>query len=116
MGGHAGCGRANLDALDVVREVHEDYIRAGADVVIANTFATNRPVLAAAGHGADVQAANRAAVTAALEARERAADRPVAVAGSLSLWSSLVEHDPPTDARVLEVYREQAALLADAGV
>jgi len=119
MDSHAWCGLANLDASDLVREIHEDYIRAGAEVVIANTFATNRPVLAAAGCGDRVEDANRAAVKAALDARERVADRPVSVAGSMSLWSSLVERsmdEPPSDARVLEVYREQAAMLADAGV
>lgn len=26
---------------DIVRKVHEDYIRAGADIIITNTFATS---------------------------------------------------------------------------
>src|SRR2546430_8584755 len=38
----AWCGVANLDYADAVRQVHEDYIRAGAAVVIANTFSTDR--------------------------------------------------------------------------
>jgi S-methylmethionine-dependent homocysteine/selenocysteine methylase len=36
---------------DLVREVHEDYIKAGADVIITNTFATARHVLEPAGMG-----------------------------------------------------------------
>ena len=37
----AWCGVANLEYTDVVRDVHEDYIRAGAAVVITNTFSTD---------------------------------------------------------------------------
>jgi methionine synthase I (cobalamin-dependent) len=118
MDHQAWCGLANLEAPDLVREIHEDYIRAGADVVIANTFPTNRPALEAAGYGDRFEEANRAAVEAALDARERAG-RPVAVAGSMSLWGPsdrLRAEKPPPEAHVLEVYSEQAAILADAGV
>jgi S-methylmethionine-dependent homocysteine/selenocysteine methylase len=118
MDHEAWCGLANLEDPGLVREIHEDYIRAGADVVIANTYPTNRTALAAAGYGDRVEEANRAAVTAALEARERAG-RPVAVAGSMSLWGPhdrLRAKEPPPEPDVEEVYREQAAILADAGV
>ena len=118
MDHEAWCGLANLDQPDLVREIHEDYIRAGAEVVIANTFPTNRPALAAAGYGDRFEEANCAAVAAALAARERAG-RPVAVAGSMSLWGSDDRMDVeglPSEAQLLEVYGEQAAILADAGV
>ncbi|MDP6772072.1 MAG: homocysteine S-methyltransferase family protein, partial [Anaerolineales bacterium] len=49
MDSAAWCAVANKTHPDVVRQVHEEYIRAGADVVTANTFATNRHVLAGAG-------------------------------------------------------------------
>jgi methionine synthase I (cobalamin-dependent) len=118
MDHEAWCGLANLEVPGLVREIHEDYIRAGADVVIANTFPTNRPALTAAGLGERVEEANRAAVAAALDARRRVG-RPVAVAGSMSLWGlhdRLRAEDPPAQAHVLGVYTEQAAILADAGV
>jgi homocysteine S-methyltransferase len=117
MDHEAWCGLANLEVPDLVREIHEDYIRAGADVVIANTFPTNRAALAAAGYGDRFEEANRAAVKAALDARD-SAGRPVAVAGSMSLWGTHYERaaDEPPSQRVAEVYREQAAVLADAGV
>src|SRR3954454_15425674 len=118
MDHEAWCGLANLDAPDVVRAIHADYIAAGADVIIANTFPTNRPALEAAGCGDRFEEANRAAVTAALQARD-AADRPVTVAGSMSIWGPHEEariEDAPPPADVLDVYGEQAALLADAGV
>lgn len=40
---------ALLEAPDLVREVHRDHVRAGADVVTANTFRTLRRTLARAG-------------------------------------------------------------------
>ena len=39
----------------VVREVHEDYIRAGAEVIVTNTFATTRQMLEGAGLGDEVR-------------------------------------------------------------
>ncbi|HYA50783.1 MAG TPA: homocysteine S-methyltransferase family protein, partial [Streptosporangiaceae bacterium] len=38
----AWSARANLDHPDVVQRVHEEFIRAGAEVIIANTFAASR--------------------------------------------------------------------------
>ncbi len=35
-------GAAVIEHGDMVRAIHEDYIRAGAEVIITNTFATAR--------------------------------------------------------------------------
>ena len=45
----AWSARANLEQPDVVQRVHEEYIRAGAEVIIANTFAASRAALEPAG-------------------------------------------------------------------
>jgi S-methylmethionine-dependent homocysteine/selenocysteine methylase len=124
----AWSARANLEQPDVVQRVHEEYIRAGAEVIIANSYAASRAALEPAGLGDRVAEANRAAVRAALRAREAAATRQVAVAGSMSSFSP-VDMDPgslgrphpgPTadDPRfpTLADFREQAGLLADSGV
>src|SRR5438132_1575648 len=58
----AWCGVANLEYRDAVRDVHEDYIRAGTAVVIANTFSTDRSRLEEAGVGDRVAEVNRPAV------------------------------------------------------
>ena len=47
----AWSARANLDQPDVVQRVHEEFIRAGAEVIIANTFAASRAGLEPAGLG-----------------------------------------------------------------
>ena len=47
----AWCAMATLTAPDVLRDIHADYIRAGARVVTANTFSSNRNMLEPAGYG-----------------------------------------------------------------
>ena len=44
MDGETWCAEANRTHPDVVRAVHEAYLKAGADVITANTFATS-PIL-----------------------------------------------------------------------
>jgi S-methylmethionine-dependent homocysteine/selenocysteine methylase len=114
----AWSARANLVQPATVRRVHEEYIRAGAEVVIANTFAANRAALEPAGLGDRVAEVNRAAMRAALDARTAAASRPVAVAGSLSSFCPAVMGGvPPAGPRFpgLADFQEQAQLLAEAG-
>ncbi len=124
----AWSARANLEQPDAVQRVHEEYIRAGAEVIIANTYAASRAALEPAGLGRHVAEANRSAVRAALRARAAAAAGPVAVAGSMSSFcpndmtpGSLGRpHAGPADEDPrfprLADFREQAGLLAEEGV
>lgn len=108
---------ALLTHPDMVREVHEDYIRAGADVIITNTFATARHMLEPAGMGGRCCELNIRAVTLSKEARENAAEGPVFIAGSISTMSAHDDHsyEPPAE-RARANYREQAEILAESGV
>ena len=118
------CGRATLSHGDILRGIHEDYIRLGCDLVTANTFASGRAMLEPAGLGERFEEINRRAVEIALEARDRAAaGRPVAVAGSMShmvpIAAGADRRDPesvPEAARAGAMFAEMAGLLADAGV
>lgn len=102
---------------DTVREVHEDYIRAGADVIITDTFATSRHVLEPAGLGGRFRELNVRAVTLAKEARENAADGPVFIAGSISTFTARYDYSyEPRAERARASYREQAEVLAESGV
>ena len=109
----AWCGVASLTNPDIVREVHQEYIRAGADIITTNTFATARIVLERAGLGDRVRETNTRSVALAQEAKERASTtRPVFIAGSISSWPG-----PKASAeQVQESYHEQAELLAEEGV
>jgi S-methylmethionine-dependent homocysteine/selenocysteine methylase len=102
---------------DTVREVHEDYIRAGADVIITNTFATARHVLEPADMGEQFRELNTRAVTLAKQARENAADRPVFIAGSISTFTARYDYSyEPRAEKARANYREQAEVLAESGV
>lgn len=102
---------------DVVREVHEDYIKAGADVIITNTFAAARHVLEPAGMGARLRELNVRAVALAKAARENVADGPVFIAGSVSTFTAHYDYSyEPQAERATANYREQAKVLAESGV
>lgn len=110
---NAWSGGAALSHPDVLRGIHVDYIRAGARIIIANTFATHRHVLEAAGVAEDFVAHNRRAVELAVQARDEAGDDTVVVAAGISNWTFAGEH-PALD--VLRVNAaEQAAVHAAAG-
>jgi len=112
----AWSGAAMFDHGDVIRGLHEDYIRAGARVITANTFSTGRHSLEPAGLGDQVTSMNRRAVALAREARDAAADAPVAIAGSVCEWV-YDKHSRFTDPAVLaQSFAEQCGLLAEAGV
>ena len=105
---------AQLEYPDILRTLHEDYIRSGASVIITNTFGAGRHLLEPGGLGDRVAEAHTSAVQIARQACE-AADGEVAVAGSISTY--MADHDDPHWlGRLDETYREQVALLVDAGV
>ena len=116
MSRDAWSGLAVRTHPDIVREVHEAYICAGAEVIATNTFGTVRFVLEAAGIGDEFEQINRRAVELAVEARDRTG-RDVAVAGSLSNLppGMLAANYPPPEVEMAAL-RELAKLLADSGV
>jgi homocysteine S-methyltransferase len=118
MDGVAWSAAALKTHPETVRQVHADYIRAGADIIITNTFAAARHVLAPAGLGDQVRELNSRAVALAQEARDQAAQgRPVFIAGSISTFDA---HNSsryqPSLEQAQANYHEQAAVLAEAGV
>ena len=110
---------ANLTHDHVVRDPRGLHPRGGG-CHIANTYAAARLPLERAGYGDRVVEANRRAVRAAREARDREADRPVAIAGSMSFAAAedvvLRGRPGPRGTELLEHYREQASALTEAGV
>lgn len=120
----AWCGPATLDHDDLLRDIHADYIRAGADVITANTFASSRLMLAPAGLGDRVGEINTRAVHAALAAREATGTTArVAVAGSLSHMVPVSTGTAVVDAsrvpsvqELSDAFHELAEILRAAGV
>ena len=113
----AWCATALATHPEVVREVHEDYIRAGAEVIITNTFPAAKHVLQEAGVGERFRELNARAAELAQEARENSAEGPVYVAGSISTFPAKLDHGYDPDEREARAnYTEQAEVLAEAGV
>jgi S-methylmethionine-dependent homocysteine/selenocysteine methylase len=98
---------ANLTHAELLARIHRDYIEAGADIVTANTFATSRFVLAAAGLGEQFGDVNRQAVDAAREAANESR-KPVTVAASMSCLPPGFDPDAYPDPET--EYRDYAEL------
>ncbi len=131
MDGVAWCGLAVASHPDTLRQVHLDYIQAGAEVIITNSFASGRHLLRAAGAEELTESVNREAVMVARQAREWAAEAQagatesdwtlapddVWIAGSISPMAAgagAASRPPLREMRA--IFAEQAELLADAGV
>jgi S-methylmethionine-dependent homocysteine/selenocysteine methylase len=103
---------ALLVAPDIVRQIHIDYIDAGADVITTNTYGVIRTDLRNAGIEGRFAEMNVLAGELARDARA-ASGRPVLIAGSLPPLRGSYRPDlvGPLD-EVRPLYREQADLLA----
>jgi methionine synthase I (cobalamin-dependent) len=106
------------DAPEVIRAIHEDYLRAGADLITANSYNASRPILARVGLADKMEAFSRLAVEIAKDARDRLAGDAF-VAGSIAPTTRFPRGwDPRRVAPVDELRREwgdQAQVLAEAG-
>jgi len=101
-----------LVAPEIVRQVHLDYIAAGADVITTNTYGVVRSGLAQVGIEDRFAELNTLACTLACQARD-ATDRPVFIAGSLPPLRGSFRPDLVGSFDEIEpLYREQANLLA----
>jgi homocysteine S-methyltransferase len=87
MDGILWCGRCSVENPDLVRQVHESYVVAGADVITANTYATPPTAMKEAGLSELIEDWNLAGVKLAREIADNA-PHEVAVAGSVSTYGS----------------------------
>ena len=111
---------ALVHAPDAVRAIHGDYIRAGANIVTANTFRTHRRSLAKGGLGDRARELTHLAVQLVREATQQA-DYPTHqqtfIAGSIApLEDCYAPHLVPPDNELKAEHTEMARHLAEAGV
>lgn len=115
------CAAANLSHGPAVRAVHQDYIRAGADVITANTYASSPLTFSYLGREDEIEPIDRAAIQLAREAVEQAGHPPVAVAGSCSVMPPVargtdrIDHREWDPKRIRPLYEKKTGVLADAG-
>ena len=109
---------SNITFPDLVRDIHRDYILAGAEIITTNTFSSSRVTLEKGGLSERTEEINEKSVSLAMEARENChAEETVVIAGSMSAFEP--KDQPaiiPSYQDALEDYREQVRLLAGAGV
>ncbi len=98
---------------EVLSRVHASYLEAGAQIIITNTFATSRYMLAYGNQANRFERLNRQAARLALQTRDRHG-QPAWVAGGIS--TTTLFQQMPDLATVRQAHRDQAALYAAEGV
>ncbi len=114
-----------LTKPEVIREIHSQYIAAGADIIETNTFSATTIAMADYGMQSVVPDLNLAAARIAREAADACQDRRIFVAGAIgplnrTLSLSRDVNDPGardvTFDQVVTAYREQVENLVKGGV
>lgn len=103
----------NLTAPDLVREVHEEYVRAGAEIIETNTYGATAHKLQSYGLEKSLREIN---LSAARVAKEAAKNRAF-VAGAIgSLGLRIEPYGPTSFDEAKDMFKEQAAALLEGGV
>ncbi len=103
----------NLTAPDLVREVHEEYVKAGADIIETNTFGATRHKLQQYGLENNLHEIN---LKAAKIARQAAGEKAF-VAGAIGPLDLRIEPYGPTSFdEAKEMFSEQISALLEGGV
>ena len=104
---------AVLDFPEAVTELHREFLRAGADVMVALTYYAHRGKLRQLGRESELEAMNRQAVRLA---RQVAAEGGALVAGNVCNTWAYNPHDAASADVVRAMYAEQLGWAADEGI
>jgi betaine-homocysteine S-methyltransferase len=103
-----------LEHPEAVRELHREFLRAGAEVMLAFTYYGHREKLRMIGREDDLEPLNRQALELA---NGVAAEGDALVAGNICNTWAYDPEDPEQSGRVVrEMYREQVQWAVEAGV
>jgi betaine-homocysteine S-methyltransferase len=103
-----------LEHPDAVRELHREFLRAGAEVMLAFTYYGHREKLRMIGREDDLEPLNRHALELA---KDVAAEGDALVAGNIcNTWAYDPEEPEGTGPVVRDMYREQVQWAVEAGV
>lgn len=101
---------------DAITELHQDFLRAGADILLTNTFGASPLRMEAVNLAQSVKMVNERAVLLARQAAEDV-DRQVFIGGSIGPCGQLMKpYGPLNEEQVFESYSEHAKELISAGV
>ena len=103
-----------LDFPDALRELHREFLRAGADVMVALTYYAHRQKLKTVGRENDLEALNRQAVRLA---NEVAREGDALVAGDICNTWAYDPKDKATSSKVVRrMYEEQLSWAVEEGI
>jgi betaine-homocysteine S-methyltransferase len=102
-----------LDFPEAVRELHREFLRAGAEVMVALTYYAHREKLRDVGREGDLEAMNRQAVRIA---RQVAQEGDALVAGNVCNTWAYDPEDQATKETVRDMYAEQLSWAVEEGV
>jgi betaine-homocysteine S-methyltransferase len=103
-----------LDAPDALRELHREFLRAGADVMVALTYYAHRGKLKDVGRENDLEAMNRQAVRIA---NEVAREGDALVAGDIcNTWAYDPKNKDASSKVVRAMYEEQLSWAVEEGI
>ncbi len=116
------CGSLTVDYGEELKNIHRDYILAGADIITANTYASSRFSLEYAGVGHLFEKLNKSAVEIAKSAAEEVAKDQVIIAGSISHKIPVISgtalpdlsQEPETE-KMTQMLTEHAIFLRECG-
>ncbi len=102
-----------LDYPQAIEELHREFLRAGAEVMVAFTYYAHREKLQVIGRENDLEAMNRQALTIA---KKVAREDDALIAGNICNTWVYDPNDKKTDTIVRGMYKEQVRWAKEAGV
>lgn len=106
-------GAVNIINPKAIARIHKDYIEAGCEVIIANTFTTNRIYAETHNINVNIVEANRAGVRIA----KSVCNQGCYVLGDLGSTGQLLEpYGTYSEEQFYSTFKEQAEILAETGV
>ena len=106
------CGTCSVEFPELVTKVHEDYIKAGADVITTNTYACTPISMKNYGLEDSIQKFNQKRVEVAKKAIENS-KKDIALAGSVSASGSFYKFGTKA---MIPGFKEQIKILTEEGV
>jgi len=109
---------ANIEHPHIVTDIHRDYIKAGSDIIITNTFRSTPWTYRKAGYGkAKAKDLARSSLYKGVECAQKAVIDSVKIAGSItSVGDCYTPSDYPGRSIVEDTYGYSLEWLTDAGI
>ncbi len=105
-----------LDFPDAVAELHREFLRAGAEVMVALTYYAHREKLRDVGREDDLEAMNRQAVRIARQVAREGHGDDALVAGNVCNTWAYDPDDPASKQTVRDSYAEQLGWAVEEGI